>query len=716
MISTSSQTAKEISSNTPRKLKQKKLIKVQKQKINRLKAVLGKAPKGKVARQEKALEEALEKLPTNLANFVRMQIKLHGKKKHGRRYSPELKSLAISIFHASGKAYCLLSKLFILPSKSSLNRYISRMPDKTGISQGSLKIIEKKVMQMNLQDRECTLCMDEISLKTNLFYSVPSDKIIGLEDFGSYRTNEVATSAFVLLIRSISGNWKQPLGYYLVNGGCPSDIMEDIVKEAIDKLECIGLNIVVVMSDQGSNFYSLATRLEVTPEKPWFVHNGRKIFLMFDPPHLIKSVRNNLIKYSFRFGEHVASWEDIEAVYSRDSALPIRSVPKLTEKHIRPNNFNKMKVKLATQVLSHTVAATICTYVSVGALPSSAMGTAEFIEKFDSTFDCVNSSSLQSTKVLKCALSDQTKHQDFMKEAIGFIKGLKVVNGNEEVTGRIKCLKGWVMTLNAILLIWEHLKKTRDFKFLLTRRLNTDPIENFFGTIRQQGGNSDNPTPSQFTSAFRKLFFSSFLTSSEGNCAADFDKLLANFEKKPKAKPLVTKPNMPQTLQIGPTDYRDECNVNSDIVKDNATAYVAGYLIHKSQKIHSCPTCRNAIQCDDLDDNRKRFCFFKAFDQAETTFGGLHAPTNDFLDYIMKLEDVFFENFSIYTKSLTVGKDILMLLNKIPLPFKCCDEFPLEFIRKLFLRLRIYYSLKFANRELSSTKKKNRKYLKVAHL
>ena len=289
------------------------------------------------------------------------------------------------------------------------------------------------------------------------------------------------TSAFVLLICSISGNWKQPLGYYLVNGGRPSDTMEDIVKEAIDKLECIGLNIVVVMSDQGSNFYSLATCLEVTPEKPWFVHNGRKIFFMFDPPHLIKSVRNNLIKYSFRFGEHVASWEDIEAVYSRDAALPIRSVPKLTEKHIRPNNFNKMKVKLATQVLSHTVAATICTYVSVGALPSSAMGTAEFIEKFDSTFDCVNSASLQSTKVLKCALSDQTKHQDFMKEAIGFIKGLKVFNGNEEVTGRIKCLKGWVMTLNAILLIWEHLKKTRDFKFLLTRRLNTDPIENFFG-------------------------------------------------------------------------------------------------------------------------------------------------------------------------------------------------------------------------------------------
>ena len=152
----------------------------------------------------------------------------------------------------------------------------------------------------------------------------------------------------------------------------------------------------------------------------------------------------------------------------KNSSLPIRSTPKLTEKHIHPNNFQKMKVKLATQVLSHTVAASLCMHVSVGALPSTAMGTAEFIQKFDSVFDCVNSSTLHSTKKFKCALTDQTTHQKFMKEAISFIKELKVFNGAAEVTGRIKCLKGWLITLNAIILIWEHLKTNHDFKFLLT--------------------------------------------------------------------------------------------------------------------------------------------------------------------------------------------------------------------------------------------------------
>ena len=68
------------------------------------------------------------------------------------------------------------------------------------------------------------------------------------------------------------------------------------------------------------------------------------------------------------------------------------------------------------------------------------------------------------------------------------------------------------------------------------------------------------------------------------------------------------------------------------------------------------------------------------------------------------LEDIFYKNFSIYTKSSSVGHDILKLLNEVKLPFKSCDEFPLIYLRKLFLRMRIYYSLKFANRELSCKK------------
>jgi hypothetical protein len=95
-----------------------------------------------------------------------------------------------------------------------------------------------------------------------------------------------------------------------------------------------------------------------------------------------------------------------------------------------------------------------------------------------------------------------------------------------------------------------------DFKFLLTRRLNSDPIENLFRAIRQQGGNSDNPTPVKFTRAFRKLFFSSFLEFSTGNCDQDLDTVIGQFSKDKSNMPVLVSPKaeQPNTLDIGATD------------------------------------------------------------------------------------------------------------------------------------------------------------------
>ena len=295
---------------------------------------------------------------------------------------------------------------------------------------------------------------------------------------------------------------------------------------------------------------------------------------------------------------------------------------------------------------------------------------------------------------------------------------MQVFNGEKEVTSRIKCLKGWMVTINAILLIWEHLKTNHEFKFLLTRRLNTDPLENFFGSIRQQGGNSDNPTPVQFTRAFRKLFFSSFLNTSSGNCAEDFDDLLGQCTEKPNVPIVVatpSQPQMPQTLDIGPTDYR-ELNVSSNLMRANAIAYVSGYLLQKCFKQHCCQTCTTALVSSELDDERKLFCYFKAYESDKGTFGALHAPTIPCLEYVTQLEDLFISSFSVYTKSSCIGKTILAKLKSSPVAFKTCPDFPLDYLLKLFLRMRIYYSLKFANRDFISTKKKDRKYIKITHL
>ena len=71
----------------------------------------------------------------------------------------------------------------------------------------------------------------------------------------------------------------------------------------------------------------------------------------------------------------------------------------------------------------------------------------------------------------------------------------------EDRTSQLKCLKGWCITLKSIYDLWHKLQREHQISFLCTRQLNQDPLENFFGFIKQQVGNSDNPTPVQFRRA-----------------------------------------------------------------------------------------------------------------------------------------------------------------------------------------------------------------------
>lgn len=80
---------------------------------------------------------------------------------------------------------------------------------------------------------------------------------------------------------------------------------------------------------------------------------------MFVTCHVLKSVRNILIKHNFlQPGKDEISWKYIIDFYVHDKKYPVRVSPKLTDLHIYPNNFGN------TQVLSHTVASDLKQYMS----------------------------------------------------------------------------------------------------------------------------------------------------------------------------------------------------------------------------------------------------------------------------------------------------------------------------------------------------------------
>ena len=161
-----------------------------------------------------------------------------------------------------------------------------------------------------------------------------------------------------------------------------------------------------------------------------------------------------------------------------------------------------------------------------------------------------------------------------------------------------------------------------------------------FVSFRQQGGNSDSPTPIQFSRAFRKLFFDNFLAPSVGNCIEDLDLILAGGAFSKSSSLPNENPTKSQVLDIDVNDYRS-ATMQSSITGMNAIAYVAGYLLMKCFQRHECQTCRSHLISNNLDDTTKLFCYFKAYQSQTETTSGLLAPTTDFLTYISNLESMF---------------------------------------------------------------------------
>ena len=376
-----------------------------------------------------------------------------------------------------------------------------------------------------------------------------------------------------------------------------------------------------------------------------------------------------------------------------------------------------MKVKLASQVFSHSVAAGIFTNVALNGLPSEAAGTAELIERIDKIFDCANSSSSRSNKFSRRPISITSSHVTDMTEGIQFFKSLKIINDatGQDRTSSLKCITGWCLTLNAMISLWRKLYDEGAISFLATRRLNQDPLENFFGAIRQQGGNSDNPTAIQFKRAYRKLFHTNLLTIASGNCETDKDKPLVELGNLQGFATSLSEPNdNASQLMCISNEYRAE-QVEEKLIKKNAVAYVAGYLLRKTFLKHKCPVCESALtdQTESYNET-KTFLLYKAYDSDSSIFGGLVVPSESMMSYVVSLEDKFVEYFRNLKKVNSIGGDLLQLLKKDKLD--SCEFFDSKYMLLLFTRMRIYYCLKFANRTLQESKRKNRKYMKVVHL
>lgn len=77
-----------------------------------------------------------------------------------------------------------------------------------------------------------------------------------------------------------------------------------------------------------------------------------------------------------------------------------RLISRISKPHMNPNGFQKIKVSLAAQIFSNSVACDIEILVTFYYLSANAVHTSVFISNIDKLFDISNSVGFNSKKLL----------------------------------------------------------------------------------------------------------------------------------------------------------------------------------------------------------------------------------------------------------------------------------------------------------------------------
>lgn len=558
---------------------------------------------------------ALQNLNPDVRDLFQRQLGLDGKKKS--KYSPSLRIFALTLHFYSAKAYDYVRKTFstCLPHPNTLRRWYTSVNGEPGFTEESFKMLTVKAKQDT--PILCSLMMDEMSIRKQIDWD--GNRSYGFIDCGTGLSDEslgIAREAFVLLLVAINGHWKLPVAYFLTDG-LDSKEKANIIVNCLVKVHATGVQVVSLTFDGAAANLSMTKILgadfsDVNNFKTCFPHptTSAPVYVLLDACHMLKLVRNCFgEKRIFKdCNDSIINFSFIDRLYELQSKEGLHAANKLKKQHMEWRR-QKMKVKLAAQMLSESVAEGIefcAKKLNLDEFQGSD-ATVTFIKIIDKCFDILNSRNFlgKKSKSPISAKSFDTTEQ-FVNLACLYIANLKDKDGKPlHQTNRRTGFIGFLFNLRSIVELSRQLVlgPQPKLKFLLTYKLSQDHLEMFFSAVRSQGGHNNNPSARQFISTYRRLLVHHSLQNMKtGNCLAqDSTGILTTSSG---TGPVI------DYLEYRQTDAQqqsgDEHEVDSNVVlimepgrlsefSEEVVKYIGGFVCRKVRRSVKCLICTEAL-------------------------------------------------------------------------------------------------------------------------
>jgi len=578
---------------------------------------------------EKKAERIRTGYSTVLKELIESSNKLTSVKKPcGIRYTENMKKFAVTLHFYSPKAYNFLRKHISLPHESSLVAWMSASNCGPGFNQDVIaRLADARILATNNCLDDIILQLDEMAIKKDTPWCPRKHQFVGTIDYGSgcdLIDPPLASNALVILVVGLTGGWKVPIGYVFTNK-VSGEVQHNLISKSIHLMSEKHFVIHAVVGDGNNPNVSMFKKFGVNESLDMLnskfdsipdLTRPQDIYAIYDIVHMMKLWRNLLHNYKIIFWNgNPIKWMYFEFLEQLQDFELIRAANKLSPQHIHFEN-NKMRVKLAVQIFSSSVADAIdfCREDLNLHQFKGSEHTTKFIRLLNSAFDIFNSRHpKQPGYKSPLNISNFLDRKNFLLHVCHEIRQLTTGNRRSFKRGkpdlppiplwqspRKRAVLGFTVTAQSIIAISEKvlLRQEHPVKFVLTYRFCQDLIELLFNKIRGRLGGNNNPNVIEFENIMKRIWHQNLLKStSTGNCIIQMEETEIPGGLLPLARPKKTSEDLID-YEMDSQNYLDEPDIQTQeysLFYANCLVYIAGNVVKSIQHKIKCKLCMNGL-------------------------------------------------------------------------------------------------------------------------
>lgn len=430
-----------------------------------------------------------------------------GFKTGSKLYPESVRKFSLRQQYYSSAAYFSLREFFNnnLPSRRTLQMWYSNLNVSPGICESALSILSEKA-KLYQEENDHQLCLavinDEMSIRKEICWNAESRTFMGFctitnasEQFTDQNPSQLKVAKDALVFMAVGPNFKVPVAYHLLNGLDSID-RAALTLEVIRKIENIGARVISLTGDGLICNVVVGEILgaKYNENKPYFsspTHPDRKIYLIFDPPHMLKLIRKHLSQDEIYHGDELVKWDHLRVLAEKQSSENFNLCNKLTQRHIDWFQM-PMNVKLAAETISKSVADALKQLRKDGYKEfEDSEETEKFLRYFNDAFDILNLAEKDKrSNKYKQPIRAETAEEIFLF-AERFQQYIKELEINLK-TKRVSILQsraqrgffGFLHNFTSLKGIYEDLVENGPLEVFYPFQFNQDHLENFFSLIR----------------------------------------------------------------------------------------------------------------------------------------------------------------------------------------------------------------------------------------